>query len=229
MLEDLAPARNGSSVATTSVDEVAAVLQELARLHARWWQDDTLADQPWLPPRSMLAPSAVSEVFERAWPPFLSKLSIPVHDEILSKQAWTGSTLVHAATTLFESGPRTLIHNDLQGDNLFFPDDPNRSMVFIDWQLAAYARGVVDVACAVRGSLEPDIRRSAEAELLRGYHEALVQARVRDYPLGRCRADYDLAAVLAPARVASSVGLRAGLRAHPGAPWDTLFLRFTRS
>lgn len=229
LLEDLAPARNGDSVAAGTVEEVAAVLLALARMHSRWWQDVTLADHPWLGLRSMLAPSAVAEVFELSWPSFLRKLSISVDDEIVAMKAWISSGLNEAAATLFEFGPRTLVHNDIQGDNMFFPDDPDRSVVFIDWQLATYGRCVVDVSSAVRGSLEPEVRRSAETDLLRGYHEALVRAGVRDYSLAQCRADYDLAAVLAPARLATAVGLHPGMRAHSGAPWDTLFPRLGRS
>ncbi len=225
----MAPARNGNSVTAGTVEEVAAVLRALARMHARWWQDDTLANHPWLGLRSMLAPSAAADVFERSWPSFLGKFSPPVDQEIVAIKAWISSALGEAATTLFDTGPRTLIHNDIQGDNMFFPDDPNLPVVFIDWQLATYARGAVDVASAIRGSLEPEVRRSAEAELLRGYHEALVRGGVRGYSIAQCQADYDLAAVLAPARLASAVGLHPGLTGHPGAAWDTLFPRLGRS
>jgi Ser/Thr protein kinase RdoA (MazF antagonist) len=208
------------------VEDVAEVLRALARMHARWWQDDTLAAHSWLTLPSMLAPAAVTEVFELAWPSFLGKLGIPVDDEVLAMKAWISSTLHEAATTLFESGPRTLIHDDIQGDNLLFPDDPGRPVVLLDWQMVTYARGAVDVASAIRGSLVPELRRSAEADLLQGYHEALVRAGVRDYPLARCRADYELAGVIAPARLATAVGLITELTAHPGAFWDTLFIRY---
>jgi hypothetical protein len=67
LLEDLASvARNGSSVAAGTGEDVAAVLLALARIHGRWWQDAALGDQPWLKPRSMLLPTVVAEVFERA-------------------------------------------------------------------------------------------------------------------------------------------------------------------
>jgi aminoglycoside/choline kinase family phosphotransferase len=177
----------------------------------------------------MLAPGAVTEVFELAWPLFLGKLGIPVDDQVMAMKDWISSSLDQAATTLFETGPRTLVHDDIQGDNVLFPDDPDRPVVFLDWQLCAYGRGALDVASAIRGSLVPEVRRAAEADLLQGYHDALVQAGVPDYPLARCRADYDLAGVIAPARVASAVGLIADLAAHPGAFWDTLFLRYAPS
>jgi hypothetical protein len=226
ILEDLADARNASSVAGLTIDELIGVLLALARMHARWWEDATVADLPWLRLRSMLAPSSVAEVFEQAWPRFLTRLSIPVGDEILRMKSWISGTLQQASATLYASPPRTLIHNDVQADNLFFLADPGRPVVFVDWQMMTYGRCVVDVANAIRGSLQPDLRRRVEADLLRVYHEALVRAGVRNYPFAQCRADYDLAAVLSPGRLASAVGVIPDLAAHPGAAWDTLFPRF---
>ena len=228
LIEDLAAARNGSSVEGSTVDEVAVVLLALARVHARWWEHPAVVDVPWLTLTSALAPSVVAQVFEQGWQTFLERSSILL-DEILATKDWISSTLLGASTALFETGPRTLVHNDLQADNLFFTDDPARPVVFVDWQMATYGRCVIDVANAIQGNLPRSLRRSAEAELLCHYHEALVRAGVRDYPWERCRADYELATVIAPGRLASAVGHHPGLAAHPGAPWDTVFPRFTRA
>ena len=99
-------------------------------------------------------------------------------------------------------------------------------MILIDWQMATYARCVIDVAGWIRGQLEPEIRRTTETQLLQLYHDALVANGVKDYTLEQCRADYRLATVLAPARLASAVGFSEGLQAHPGAFWDTLMPRY---
>jgi aminoglycoside phosphotransferase (APT) family kinase protein len=227
LLEDLHPARNGDSVAEGTVEDVTAVLVALAALHARWWEDPAVRDQPWTRLPSMLAPAAVTEVFERSWPSFLSRLSPSADVDVSATKTWISSRLNDAATTLFENGPRTLIHNDVQGDNLFFSHDPTRPVIFIDWQLMTCGRGVIDVASAIRSMLEPRTRREVEPGLVSLYHETLCQAGVRNYSIEQCQADYDLATVLAPARLASAVGLHPGLRAHDGAPWDTLFPRLS--
>jgi hypothetical protein len=106
-------------------------------------------------------------------------------------------------------------------NNLFFAD-VDGGVIFIDWQMATSARCAIDVADWIRGPLEPDIRRAAEPELLRHYHDALVVNVVHDYGFDQCTADYRLAAVLAPARLACAVALSDGLQAHPGAFWDVL-------
>ena len=195
VLEDLAHARNGNSIAGCSTHEVARVLDTLARLHATWWQAGDLAHASWLRLRSLLAPDAMVGAFSDAWPAFLQKLSIPVTPQIGEMGNWIGQSLPAAATTLFQSGPRTLIHNDVQADNLFF-GEADREVVMIDWQMATYARCVIDVAGWVRGQLDPGDRRAAEPELLRLYHDALVANGIQDYSLEQCLADYRLATVL---------------------------------
>jgi hypothetical protein len=225
VLEDLARARNGNSIAGCSADEVARVLFTLARLHATWWQAHDLANASWLRLRFLVAPEVMAGAFSDSWPSFLRKLSIPVTSQISEMGDWIEQNLHEAATTLFDSGPRTLIHNDVQADNLFF-GEVDEEVIFIDWQMATYARCVIDVADWVRGQLEPEVRRTAEPQLLRLYHDALVANGVKDYIFEQCLADYRLATVLAPARLACAVGLSEGLQAHPGAFWDTLFPRY---
>ncbi len=225
VLEDLARARNGNSIEGCSVDEVADVLVTLAMLHASWWQAVDLAHTSWLRLRFLLAPDAMVGAFSDAWPSFIQKLSIPVTSQIGEMRDWIGNNLPAAVTTLFQSGPRTLIHNDVQADNLFF-GDADRDVVLIDWQMATYARCVIDVAGWVRGQLQPEDRRPVEPQLLRHYHDALVANGVQDYSLEQCLADYRLATVLAPARLVCAIGLSDGLHAHPGAFWDALFPRY---
>jgi hypothetical protein len=226
VIEDLGQARNGDTIQGCSVDEVTQVLSALAGLHAAWWQHPTVTELPWLRLSSMLAPSATADVFAQAWPRFLKKLSIPVSDEILATESWITRLLPRAAATLLEAGPRTLIHNDVQADNLFFTEQADRAVVFCDWQMVTCARGVVDVAGVIRGHLDPELRRTVEPDLVRSYHAALLAADVRDYPLEQCQNDYALATVLAPARLASAVGMHSGLQPHSGAFWDLLFPRY---
>jgi hypothetical protein len=206
VLEDLAPTRNGNSMAGCSVDEVIRVLVTLARLHAAWWQAVDLANASWPRLRSLVAPEAMIGAFAGAWPIFLRKRSIPLTSQISEMGDWIGQNLHAAATSLFGSGPRTLIHNDVQADNLFF-SDVDGEVILIDWQMVTYARCVIDVAGWIRGQLEPEVRRINELQLLRLYHDALLAGGVQGYTFEQCMADYRLATVLAPARLACAVGV----------------------
>ena len=225
LLEDLAPARNGDSVKGCTLAEVTGVLEALASIHTRWWMNRKLEAIPWLQLKSMAAPEAMAAVFTEAWPSFLSKLSFPRTAAILRMGHWIAHSLDLAASVLFVKEPRTLIHNDIQGDNLFF-DDNGQLSALVDWQLTTYARGAVDVAGLIRGQLDRTLRHQYERDLVQRYHHALVEGGVGDYPFEQCWEDYRLATVLEPARLASAVGLHRGLQLHPGAFWDVRFPRY---
>jgi len=225
LLEDLAPARVGDTVRGCSLEDVTAALSVLARLHAAWWEDPTLAGRDWLRLTSVLAPAAMSKTFTQAWPSFLGKLGTPVSARITEQGTWIAQHLDRAARLSYESGPRTLIHNDVQPDNLFFKDGSAEPVVLIDWQLVTLGRGVVDAASLIRCSLAVDVRHDTEPQLVRAYHAALHQEGVRGYSLADCLADYELASVLFAARLVIAVGLNSGSQAHQGAVWDTLFPR----
>jgi thiamine kinase-like enzyme len=201
------------------------VLEALAALHAKWWQSPELAAKSWLQLRAMVAPEALAPVFAESWPSFLSKLSDPSNPDIVGMGRWIDRELDRAAHVLFGEEPRTLVHDDVQGDNLFF-DDAEGPVALVDWQLRTYARAVLDVATLIRGQLDPPIRRRHERHLVQDYRNALVKRGVSDYPPEQCWVDYQLATVIQPARIASAVGLHSGLQAHPGAFWDVLFPRY---
>jgi thiamine kinase-like enzyme len=224
ILEDLVHARAVTSIVGCSVDDVRQVVIDLARLHAAWWQRPELSAMSWLELRSLVAPEAMDDAFHQGWPLFLDKLSVPVTKEIQELGARIAATLPRAVT-LYRSGPRTLIHNDVQADNLFF-DDTQQRPIFIDWQMVTAGRGVVDVADWIRGQLDPQTRRRVEPQLVRSYHDALKAHGVHDYDLDQCLTDYELATVLSPARLAYAVGL-SDLQPHAGAFWDVRFPRFT--
>lgn len=223
LMEDLAHARAVTSIAGCSVDDVRRVVLDLARLHAAWWQHRELSDMSWLQLRSFVAPEAMADAFHQGWPSFLEKFSVPVTDEIRELGVRIAN-LLPRAVSLFRSGPWTLIHNDVQADNLFFDDTQGRP-IFIDWQMVTAGRGLVDVADWIRGQLEPETRRRIEPGLVRSYHDALLARGVQGYDLDHCWSDYELATVLSPARLAYAVGL-SDLQPHAGAFWDARFPRF---
>lgn len=223
ILEDLSHARAVTSIAGCSVDDVRHVVIDLARLHAAWWQQPELLTMSWLELRSFVAPEAMVDAFHQGWPSFLDKLSVPVTRQIRKFGDRIAATLPRAVD-LYRSGPRTLIHNDVQADNLFF-DDTQQRPVFIDWQMVTAGRGVVDVADWIRGQLDPHVRRRVETHLVREYHDALEAHGLHHYGLDQCLADYDLATVLSPARLSYAVGL-SNFQPHAGAFWDVRFPRF---
>ena len=83
--------------------------------------------------------------------------------------------------------PRTLGHNDFQLDNLFFHE---HATIATDWQMVSAARGAFDAAYFLGSNLDPVERSNREVDLLRTYHNTLLNNGVDDYTFGECLLDY---------------------------------------
>ena len=118
---------------------------------------------------------------------------------------WIGEHAYELAQRLHRGAPQTLIHGDLRLDNVFFdeekPDDP---VILIDWQLAGCGAGAYDVAYLLGGSLDAASGRDVEEDLLRTYHETLIEYGVKDYAYGEFRRDYERALLTVLQTIAST-------------------------
>ena len=228
LLEDLTWMRNLNSTGGV-VDEVELVIRELGKLHAAWWGDARLDKTPWLPMKGILTPDQAPVVLIQNWESFLGKLSIPVTDEVLSVGELCARYLSAVSTSMYTQSPRTLIHHDVQGDNLLVAGDGEPSLALVDWQLTTAARPVLDLADFLVAHLETSERRRHEDRLLEIYHSVLTERGVADYPLEQCRDDYGMALLIPASRLATAVGLHPGLTATPDGFWNVAFPRYARA
>jgi hypothetical protein len=228
LLEDLTWMHNLNS-AGGGVDEVELVIRELGRLHAAWWGDPRLDQTPWLPMKGILTPDQAPVVLIQNWESFLGKLSIPVTEELLSAGELCARYLYAVSVSMFTEPPRTLIHHDVQGDNILVAGDGERSLALIDWQLTTAARPVLDLADFIVAYLDTSERRRHEDRLLEIYHSVLTERGVADYPLEQCRDDYRMALLLPASSLAIAVGLHPGLSATPDGFWNVVFPRYARA
>ncbi len=214
LLEDLAPARNGSWAAGCSLEEAEAAVRALAGLHAAWWRQPQLMEKDWLKLRGVTAVQAEPAFVEQMWEPFLAQLGSDVTTEILQIGEWLHRHLGWLMAYLYEDGAATLIHNDYQLDNLFFTGTGAAlSVTVADWQLTTRGCGVQDVAFFLGGNLDSNVRQNQELRLLRTYHSLLTENGVEDYSFDRCLYEYRLAMLHPLARLSSVIGLGA---AHSG-------------
>jgi hypothetical protein len=223
LLEDLTWMRNLNS-AGGSVADAELVIGELAKLHAAWWGDVRLDQIPWLAMKGFLTPEQAPLVFTQNWESFLAKLSIPVTGELLRAGELCARYLGAVSVAVSTEPPRTLIHNDVQGDNLLIA--ANGEVAFIDWQLTTCAQPVIDLARFLVGNLDTAERRRHEDRLLEMYSSGLAERGVAGYSLEQCRDDCRLALVLAASRLATAVGHHPGLTATPDGFWNVVFPRY---
>lgn len=191
LLEDVTGGRHGDVLRGCSIDDAAAVLDELAPLHAGWWGRTDLARR--FPPAVTDDPQTRQERYARLLPAFVSQYDEGLTREVRSMVERLGTRLAWVAAAV-DARPRTLIHGDLHLDNLIFgAGRKGDSVVLLDWQTVSAGSPARDVAMFLFGSLSVADRRAAEDELFDRYLDGLAEHGVRDYSRDDLRLDCRLA------------------------------------
>lgn len=186
LLEDIVGGRQGDQIDACDADVAAAVLEEMAGLHAPCWEAGDLARLEWLNRVSPESDALLQALVTALLPGFLERYEnalAPAHRDVCMRfvekiPAWLQ----------LRSGPRTACHGDFRLDNLLFQRDDPRPVV-VDWQTVAWGSPSVDVAYFVGGCLGVDERRTHEQDLVAHYYAALCHRGVRGYTLEQLRAD----------------------------------------
>jgi hypothetical protein len=193
LLEDMHPSRCGNQVEGCGRDEAQTTILNMAPFHATWWNRVDTPDLDWIPrandPIQHFAESSYNDCWEHFTKNFghrLSPRALAVAERLKTK--------IIALEDILASPPRTIAHGDLRYDNLFFSDDGE--MAVADWQIIVRGRGPYDVAYFMSQSVDPDVRRACEMDVLRAYHEKLLASGVKDYSFDACFNDYRAAAML---------------------------------
>jgi len=178
MLEDLGHMRTGDQTQELAVEDAERCVDALADLHAAFWDTASLSDprlmRPHSPPYTAMTAQLMASGVARARAQFAGDFPAAVL-EALPEHPDDWSALL----SQLEDGPLTLIQNDCRADNLFFTSEG--APVFVDWQLAAAARGSQDLANLLAGSLAPKDLSVRSHELLMRYHARLRAGGVTTY------------------------------------------------
>jgi hypothetical protein len=185
LLEDLTErgARFPNATVAVSVDEVGALLDQLASLHAQFWESPRFAaDLAWVATPSN---GGMSGIFERHGlaiisdqvdrHPFKQELIAPLGLSV--EELWAALAVAERS---LEAAPVTLLHGDSHIANTYLLPDGTGGL--LDWQLQVRGCWAHDVAYLISTALEPDIRRVEARALLGRYLDALASGGVHDAP-----------------------------------------------
>jgi hypothetical protein len=178
VMEDLLAKQSRFGIATRpyTVDQVRAVLDTVAALHARYWESPRLDGEfAWLETH-LKGPNA--EYFRHLGPQLLKQeysLS-PYKAEIFDPAEYPGERLWGALWKLQEvneSERRTVLHGDVHVGNTYVL--PQGGGGLLDWQLMRAGCWAHDVTYLIVTGLAPDVRRKHERELVMHYLSALAR------------------------------------------------------
>lgn len=187
VLESLLPATPVDQFVGLEFAQAELAATELAGLHAPIWG---AAPPPGLVHEADEASAAFQqEMLAALFVGFLDRFGDQVTSSARSVIDWLMPRLgVYLAG---RGGPQTIIHGDFRTDNLIFGGAKGKvPMATVDWQTVAHGCGALDLAYLLTTSLEPEVRRERERELLATYHDRLRELGVADYSAATLFDDY---------------------------------------
>jgi aminoglycoside phosphotransferase (APT) family kinase protein len=179
LLEDLAASgcRFTSSADPVTLVEARAAVTTLGRLHAAFWESPRLSgDLAWLRSAENNPQRRLEWwISARSNGPALAKFG-----ELVPAEIRENAHRIHEHRQLLEAhwarAPRTLIHGDPHAGNLYFDGE---EAGFFDWQVVQVGPGLRDVSYFLVNSLDTELRRARERELLELYLATLAEGGVR--------------------------------------------------
>ena len=179
LMEDLSQrpgGRLGIVTSPNSVEDVAAVIDTLAFVHAKWWGGEKLDREfPWLTPPSVNPPMQ----FWRQIGPRLTKRHMEKGHRaaIVDKNVWTDERLWGGFDHLIEvmgSGTHTLLHGDVHAGNVYYVNTSEGVRGgLLDWQLALRGCWALDVGYLLSSALDEKQQAEHERDLVKRYLDRL--------------------------------------------------------
>ncbi len=216
VLEDLRDLEVPVQVAGVAAGRARLAVREIARLHGQFWG---AVDHPAL--------AGCSDVLGPKFRRFMQiacLLCLPVvlerfGDSFSPRTRRLVEALGPRITAHFAAvaaGPRTFVHGDYRGENMFFGPEVGAGasasggvagrddFALVDWQGCGLGAGLYDVAYFLGTNVVPGDRRRIEREVLEEYHDIVRRLGARDFTFEDCWRSYrqNMLSVLMPCMLA---------------------------
>jgi aminoglycoside phosphotransferase (APT) family kinase protein len=191
VLEDMVETRQGDILIGATPDEADALVDAMARLHARFW-DASDADVASLPSWDEVAKKRLSNLAETL-PVFLAEWRGRVPDAAFA----FATDLVKRTEDAYgelRMAPPTLVHGDLHLDNVLFGTDG--MPIVIDWPSASRGPAAADFGHFLAESMSPALRRARQRALAERHLAMLAAHGVIGYTAEALRRDAERVMVI---------------------------------
>lgn len=183
ILEDCSHCEKIDFIKGLTLEQTRNIILALADFHARWWDSEDLFSYDWMPkPRSAISQLAVG-MFKGLYPmcmgseefkSFLPEGGLKICEKIEKEFNW-----LYMSPEAIPDNNLTLVHFDFRSDNIFYDKNNKTQPVLIfDWGTVLISGGVLDVAYLLGGSVQTDLRRKIEKDILKLYMNRLSEKGV---------------------------------------------------
>lgn len=190
ILEDLNYLATQDQIDGATEEHAKIAVRAIAQLHGQYWNRLDLLPAFFLQhsARRKNAP-LVKAVYQASLRPTFERFAhaFPAPMRQLA-QEFGNSYIEYTAASAAD--PVTLGHGDYRLDNMFFDPAGSDDLVVIDWQVCGLSSGLYDVAYFLSSSVEPQVRRSIERDLVAEYHQIINSISAQDYSLADCWRSY---------------------------------------
>ena len=189
LLEDLGDRRMCDQTVGCARADAETAIDAMSDMHAHWWGSN-FADMPWLPNYADPPfPQVIAGMFKQAWPRALEVLG----DELSPTFRDYGDRYPEIVQWFMDestSEPHSFVHGDFRLDNLFFATNSDQAPItIVDYQISFRGRPGYDLGYFVSQSLDTDLRRKHESDIIDRYHSGLASRGI-DYPMDELVRDY---------------------------------------
>jgi len=190
VMEDLSHLEMVDQSAGINVEQATAAVRILASVHAAWWDRVQVPELEWIP--SMVGPRIefVDQMLAQIYPVFAEGFEQYLPAGGLEIYNLFAGNYLKLTTAIASRSPWTLAHQDYRVENLMFGPPGSGQVVVLDWQGIGRGPGAYDLAYILGGSMETDVRRQHETELVSAYFESLIQHGVSNYSAAQLWEDY---------------------------------------
>jgi hypothetical protein len=189
VIDDLTTcAEVGDMIARSTPEQAELAFAELVKLQAPVWNDPGLRTLSWLADsaRFQIMFDAVAPAIEPFKEAYGHRLE-PEHVALVERLGPLASTWPAKALV----DPLVVIHGDYRLDNMLFGVVAEAAPVSVlDWQACKLGPPLLDHSVFLGSCMSTEQRRAHEQDLLRGYHDGLVNAGVRDFTFEDCMDSY---------------------------------------
>lgn len=190
LMEDLGDHAPGDQLEGCTREEAEHSIKKIAEMHGKWWNKPEA--YPW-------AYDSVCDaelvklgdwIYKPGLEPTIENFSEYISTDMQKTMRAVGTHYQQIFQKLSASH-RTFIHGDYRLDNIVYRKvDGKIDSTVIDWQLSGMAPSMWDLAYFMCQSLKVDLCREVERDLVRLYHDSLMEAGVKDYSHEQCWNDY---------------------------------------